>query len=176
MCLCPGYLQLASCCLHIICFWVLPAHLSFESGTWLLLTECFCTSQKQGEPEGQIQKSKFQTSSHCLRWLAFIFVPLHKCLCWGVQNRLYRRTCLWGLPCACSWSWLEASQLLVLRLQNCAGVARDRLCFSAGLNKAPELHATLESHSIPGRARLQLCCNAPGMPPPACDHKPTQKL
>ena len=32
------------------------------------------------------------------------------------------------------------------------------------------------SHSIPGRARLQLCYNGSGMSPPVCDHKPTQKL
>lgn len=95
-------------------------------------------------PKDTFRKVNFKIQATLHTGSAFVFVPLHRCLCWGVQNRLYWRTCLWGLPCACSWSCLEANQVFILRLQNCAGVAGDRLCFSAELTKAPELHATLE--------------------------------
>lgn len=96
--------------------------------------KCCCSSHEQDKPEGQsFRRANFELQTRLCTGSVFVFVPLHKRLCWGVQNRLYWRTCLWGLSCACSWSWLEASQLFILRLQNCAGVAGDRLCFAVRL-------------------------------------------
>lgn len=112
---------------------VLWARLSFACGAsfW---AECVCSSHEQDKPEGQsFRRADFERQTRLRTGCTFVFVPLHKRLCWGVQNRLYWRTCLWGLSCACSWSWLEASQPFILRLQNCAGVAGDRLCFAVGL-------------------------------------------
>lgn len=88
---------------------------------------------------------------------------------------------VWSPSCACTWSCLEASQLLILRLQNCASMADDWLCCPWLLLASWALCHISETRLHPQQSqgpsalaverRGKLC-----MFLPVCDHRPTQNV